>query len=181
MSPLSGNLVGFVGGEALQRPQPLCGNYTWRHQRVHVIWHNNIRMESIPPEAAVPGPQCRHYPIQHPRFDPSLRTPDRWPPILPVQTSGWRGSSHTNGRLQTAVCQARPSAAGAFRIASRYCGPMVIQALRNVRGKPPKRRLQHPAALCWWGSTPRSPSPSPPRYPRSGCRRSLPDKRRARW
>ena len=58
---VSQNPVGFMGGKSLQRPQPLCSNHLRRHQRVHVIGHDNIRMELIPSEATLPGSQSCHY------------------------------------------------------------------------------------------------------------------------
>ncbi len=74
---LSQNSVGFMGGEPFQRPQPLRGNHVRCHQRVHVIGHDNIRMDLIPPETTLPGPQSRHYNFGNLRHAKIRRTVQR--------------------------------------------------------------------------------------------------------
>jgi len=53
--------IGLVSGESFQRSQPFCGEHVRGRQKMHVIRHDDERMELIPPQLAVSMPQRCHY------------------------------------------------------------------------------------------------------------------------
>jgi len=57
LAALAQNPVGFMCREPLQRPQPFRGNHVGCQQHMHMIGHDNIRMEFIATEAALAGSQ----------------------------------------------------------------------------------------------------------------------------